>query len=365
MTAFGSAPGVNTRIINSTTANYLKKEENNIMRKRRMTAALREEGRVVYNASGDQLIWGIKYKRAPLNKLGDVVSIQFVRRNRRKSASLGWGGYEVDDSIGEMEKAINKGPQAIAKLVGKIVPDLKEDIENGFCLELYKDGYAPANQGGVYGLESIFGHSTVGANNKILINSDTYAGHSTAPGVVGTWNGDWPDGDGKEEYAWWSPANIAAKGTGWTPSTKTWPNTITEALSYGTTHAEGNMSPLDLVLHSKSSFETFKNKLNERDRIQTQRDAANSLLVKLGFGSVINWDGVDHSWEIGVDSADSNTLAYGLVWSAMELQSLNSQLFMPKEGSDLETLTDRYVLMFFGQMRINPRYMVKWSNDAV
>lgn len=365
MSTMGHGVGVNARIVHTTTANYLKKEENNIMRKRRMTAALQEAGRVVLNSEGDELVWPIKYKRAPLNKVGDVVNIQFQRRNRRKNAGLGWGGYEVDDSIGEMEKAINKGKAAIVKLISKIVPELKEDLEDGFGLEMYKDGALAANAGGLFGLESIFGHSTVSANNFTFTNNDSYAGHSTVPGVTGSWTGNWPEGDGSDNYDWWTPPIIAAKGTGWAASTKTWPNTITEALSYGITLAERNLTPLDLVLHTRTSFNIFKTKINERDRIITNRDAANSLMIKLGFGNVINYDGVDNTWEVGVESADADVLAYGLTWKAIELHSLNSQLFMPKTGDDLATLTDRYVLLFFGQMRMNPRYLMKWVNDAV
>ena len=365
MAVFGNAPGVNTRVATSTIANYLKTEEDNILRKRRMTAALQEHGRIKLNESGDSLVWPIRYKRAPLNKIGDVVNIQFARRNRRKVASIGWGGYEVDDAIGEMEKAINKGPQAIIKMLSKIVPDLKDDIKEGFGLELYKDGALAANAGGLYGLESIFGISSISANNYTFTNNDSYAGHSTAPGVVGSWTGTWPEGNGDDHYDWWSPPVIAAKGTAWTPSTKTWENTCLEALSYGITLAERNLTPLDLCLHSRTSYNNCKVKINERDRVQTQRDASNSLMVKLGFGSVFNWDGVDQTWEVGVESADSSALAYGLTWSAMQLHSLNSQLFMPKSDDDLASLTERFVLLFFGQLRMNPRYLMKWSNAAV
>ncbi len=362
MAVFGNAPGSNTRIANSTIANYIKSEENNILRKRRMTAALQEHGRIKLNESGDQLVWPIRYKRAPMNKIGDVVNISFARRNRRKVASIGWAGYEVNDAIGEMEKAINKGPQAIIKLLSRIVPDLKDDIKEGFGLELYKDGGLAANAGGISGLETCLAKSAASSNGYTFAPSDTYAGHSTAPGVVGSWTGNWPEGTGDDHYDWWSPVIIGAKGTSWTPATKTWENTCLEALSYGVTLAERNLTPLDLCLHTRFSYNTCKVKINERDRVLTQRDASNSLMIKLGFGSVFNWDGVDQTWEMGVETADSDVLCYGLTWDALQLHSLNPQLFMPKEDEDLVSLTDRYVLLFFGQLRMNPRYLMKWTN---
>ena len=82
----------------------------------------------------------------------------------------------------------------------------------------------------------------------------------------------------------------------------------------------------------------------------------NSLMVKLGFGQTMNWDGVDVSFEHGVPTGTG----FGINFDKIALHTLNGQLFhaLPVDFS-VETLTNRYTVLFYGNMQINPRSLAK------
>ena len=61
-----------SRIVNTTIRKYIRGEENNVLRNRKLTALLQSRGRIFYGQSGDQLDWKVRYKRAPLVGFADA-----------------------------------------------------------------------------------------------------------------------------------------------------------------------------------------------------------------------------------------------------------------------------------------------------
>ena len=121
-----------SRVVNTTIRQYIRGEENNVMRNRKLTALLRERSRIKYNASGEQLDWKTRYKRAPLFGFADSDTLTFSRRNRWKTAVLPWRGYAVTDSMTKKEKLMNKNVEAIVKIYDGIARILMEDLEDEF-----------------------------------------------------------------------------------------------------------------------------------------------------------------------------------------------------------------------------------------
>lgn len=356
-TSFGTSAEF-SRLVNSTTARFFKEEENNVLKRRRLTAAIQAKGRVKKNEYGDELKWPVRYKRTPLVTIGDVVNLNFPRQNKDKVAVLPWVGYAVTDSRGEKEKVLNQGPAAILRQTSLLMTRLKDDITDGFALELYKD--SNATSGVIAGLETPCTHSAATANNKARTPNATYAGHSCAPGLLGTWSGSWPDGSGDAEYEWWSPLILDAGGSGFSGGSSTWAADAVEILRYGIFAMQRTTKDLDMVLLTRSAYENFSTLLDSRERIVTNRGGGESLLVNLGFGSVTNFEGVDVTWEEGVDSTDSNAYGFGLTFDTMELCTPLGQLFDPAPiDFAIENLSDRYLVRSWCQLKLNPRHLMK------
>src|SRR5262245_5906282 len=98
------------RVVNTTTKNYFKEEEVNILRKRILTDLLRERGRFKFNDGGEKMNWPVRYRRAPMAGYADLDTITFPRINRWKKAETDWRGYNLPDSMTKMERLQNKGP---------------------------------------------------------------------------------------------------------------------------------------------------------------------------------------------------------------------------------------------------------------
>jgi hypothetical protein len=92
-------------------------------------------------------------------------------------------------------------------------------------------------------------------------------------------------------------------------------------------------------------------------RLVIERGDAKEGLYALGFKDVVNFDGVDLTYEYGVPPQ----LAYGIPFEQMEIMSLQPTMFAP-EGPDFDIASQsyRFSIDFFGNMKVNPRYWTKW-----
>lgn len=356
------------RVLNTTIHQYIREEEENILRDRKILALLKSRGRITFNHGGDLMDWKVRYKRAPMRVFRESDTLTFNRINRWKTAQLDWRGYAATDSINKMEKLKNKGTEAIIKFFEQMTQNLMADIEEHFGDELYVDGNAAANAGRIHGFESWFGNSGGATNGYVATPSDTYAGLSTVLGNYGgSWSTtggstNWPDGTGDAEYDFWSPLIVDYTDTAWSPTTKTWANTCVEAMRYGILKMMKNKSrkgQMDMIQLERELFRLFLEKQEAKERITVNRGDKKGGLVSLGFTDVVNLDGVDITSEYGVPTATG----YGHAIEHMELRSLQGQLFVAVTPDfDIASYSDRYSIDFFGNMRANPRYQAKFAN---
>ncbi len=213
----------------------------------------------------------------------------------------------------------------------------------------------------MHGIESFLGNSGAATNGFVATPSDTYAGLTTGLGDYGgAWSQSggattWPTGTGDAHYDFWSPLIVDYTDTAWAAATKTWPNTCTEALRYGIIKGRKNKSKrgmLDLIMLENELYRQTEEKIATSERLLVQRGEKKKGLYALGFEDVINFDGVDISYEYGVPSA----IGYGFCMDAMELQCLDDTIFSPK-GPDLDIATQmhRIAVVFYGNLRFNVR----------
>lgn len=356
------------RIANTTIHQYIREEEENILRNRKLLAMMKDRGRITFNHSGDLMDWKVRYKRAPMRVFRETDTLTFSRINRWKTAQLDWRGYAATDSITKFEKLKNKGTEAIINVFSQMGENLMADIEEHFGDELYVDGNAAGNTGRIHGFESWFANGGAAAAGYIASPSDTYGGLSTVLGNYGgSWsvNGssqvNWPDGTGDPEYDFWSPLIVDYTDTAWKATTKTWANTCGEALRYGISKMQKNKSRkgmLDMILLERELWRLFQEFQEAKERLIIKRGDRKGGLYALGFEDVINYDGVDVTTEYGVPSA----VGYGLAVEHMELRSLQGQLFVAElPDFDIASYSDRFSIDFFGNLRANPRYQLKFQ----
>ena len=354
-----------SRVVNTTIRQYIRGEETNVLRNRKLTALMRDRGRIKFNASGEQLDWKIRYKRAPLFGFADSDTLTFSRRNRWKTAVLPWRGYAVTDSMTKKEKLMNKNVEAIVKIYDGIARILMEDLEDHFGDEMYIDGNAAGNSKRIHGAESWNAATetinistgvarTANAADKAGAPADTYAGLLTNLGNYGgTWTGSWPQGSGDAHYDFWAPVIVNYTSTAF-PGT-TFAANGDEAIRYMLLSAQKNRSrkgEMDLVLLEKDMYNDFQNLLDGKERFVSRPSRQEGSLAKLGFTNTINFDGTEVTWEYGIAAA----VGYGFNIDNLRLCSLQSQMFVP-EGPDFDIASQswRFSIDFYGNLECNPR----------
>lgn len=346
---------------------YIRKETMAIFRKRVFLAMIQKAGNVTFNDSGKQMQWPVRYKRSPIQPFGDGDTSTFVRRDKRKAATLGWRSFNIPESINKIDRLMNKGNEAIVSLWANKVKELMDDFKDQLPTMLITiDGDAAGYGKYYHGLESLYTGTTSSAGNLVGTNVKIYAGISTVRGLYGgslTGSGVWPSAPPSgPEYDFWSPLVVDYTNTGWQASTKTWPNTCLEALRFAIINTERNSDDLSFFLFDKTLYRQFLDSLSEKERIVVTRGNSDSEVIKAGFKAA-NFDGVDVLWEETVPYG----LGYGITLGSGEsesirLRSLQGQLIESVTDYDIETSSDRILADCYGNLQVgNPRSQCKFQ----
>lgn len=369
-----------SRIANTTIRDYIREEENDIMRNRVVLAMLKKRGLVVRNVGGDGFSWEARYRRAPMQTNDGEQPIDFARQNRWDNAHLDYAGYLVADQVTKRERLKNKTNAAIIKFFGRMSKLLMEDIEDQFAEELYIDVDATGNSERFTGLESMFGatesinlsngeNRTADAADPVAYPNDIYAGLSTVLGTKGgSWssgdiNSTWPFGKGSAEqaaYDYWSPVIVNYKSSAFDGSSTDWQSNAVKATRFGldavNTRNKSRFGKCDLVLLDRGLYREYKDTLDSKERINI---TTSGELRALGFegNDMIQQDGATIMSEYGMPSG----VGYGLTVNAMQLRSMQSRLFVPT-GPDfsMDHQAWRFMVDVHGQWRFHsPRHYFK------
>jgi hypothetical protein len=342
------------RAANTTLAKYMRDVENDILRNFQMLALLESNGRVTYNNGGRGFTWPIQFKLHRVEgNTGETVR-QFSRVNLWKWANLDYRGYQVTDAIYNRELLENRGQEGVIKIWDGFVDRLQQSLRQGLATEPYIDGNATGNETSWHGLESIFGingtinvstgaQRTATAADYVGYPSDTYAGLST---ILGNYGGEnesaavWPDGVADPEYDFWSPLVVNAKSSAFSGTGHTFADQGDEAIRFANIHSQRNTLTNGQVTNaflSRDFFYSFLNLIDGKERILVSRGGENGL-TSLGFKNVVQFDGIDISWEAAIPSAT----AYGINLANIELMSMDDTLFRP-EGPEYDLRQQSYI----------------------
>lgn len=343
----GFNPVAFSRTAATTLANHIREVEESMLRNYQMGALLEAGGRVNYNNSGEGFDWPVQYRLHKVEGNTGETQRNFARRNLWKTASLEFRGYQTTDSMYYREFRSNKGPEGVVKVFDNFVERLETSLTQGLGGEYYVDGSASGNEQSWHGLESIFVlngtvNSTSGAQRAanaadiVGYPNDTYAALST---VLGNYGGEnesgqyWPDGIADAEYDFWSPlvVNYTTSHADLPSSTNTWAGQGDEAMRYAIINAQRNTSKngqITNILLARDLYMGLLNIIDTKERIQISSEQS---LRALGFKNVLNFDGIEVSWEAAIASG----VGYGINYDNMELKSMDESL-LRSEGPEYD-----------------------------
>jgi len=318
-------------VAQTTIQDYIKGQIDNTLRNYKLPALLQQKGLITYNNSGTGFEWVVKYIQKPMQQYASGVQPIFSTQNRWQRAKLDYRGYYVSDQLHEVDELMNKGDQALHKILANMASNLYTEMEQQFHSQFFVDGSATGYQNAINGFESFFGSSGIQPAGYVGTPNSTYAGLDCALGDQGgQWstNGsgqvEWPRGYGDPEYDYWSPMivyydDVASFGNGG------WAANCEKAMSFAIAHTRRNNGKdgmLDVFMLTPELFRQYKDFNRGRQRINVDPGLRTGL-ISMGFTDVIHMDGVEVTQEFGVASG----VGYGLNISEMELRSMRSQLF--------------------------------------
>ena len=351
------------RVKVSTLDRQVKKIVEPGMRDHVQLAKLGSMGRIKYNVGSDIVKWRVRYLRNDPHTHGDMETITGSRVNRHKSMELPMRAYALGEVISKFERLAQQGEWKLFSLVDETIKGMGADFNEFFHLELYKDGnLSPART--LHGLESIFSYSgqfsaVNSGDGRLYKSNESYGGLDCTPGAYGgAWSGAYPDGTGDLRYHFLQPCIVDYTSTDGTPfdwpvSEKTWKYTWRHAMSLATSiqktfHGKGP----DMWLCTPTMEREVLESQYDKERIAVSQDAE---LLKLGFKHTTHL-GVPILGEYGCTAG----VAYGLKWSEMCLESMQSQIFSKDDDEDITTQTKLMTLDFFGNMRYtSPAFFCK------
>ena len=355
------APVAWSRVINTTIRKYIRDVEVAILRNRVLTAMLKSRGRFTYNWGGERMDWKVEYKRNRLDGYADGDNLIFSRKDRWKSANLGWRGYAMTDAMTKVERLMNSGTEAIVKVYSEIAPNLMRDMEEWFSEEYYIDGTTSANYRRMHGIESFMSGTGTGSGSSPVVTANgTFAGLSCALAAYGgTWSGTWPSGRGTPDYDFWTPLLIDTGCSFWGTSATTWAANCIQSLRYAIIKSQRSRSArgkLDFILIDD---DMFRNALEVFDTMQRVQVQTNTGVRQFGFSNTFNLDGTDVTWEYGSPQGTG----YGFNCNEMEIRSMQGQLF-EAEGPDYDmgSRTWRLSVDFIGNTVWTPKFFTKLYN---
>lgn len=365
-----------TRVAATTIRKYLKGYESEIFRNRAVLALMKKKGRIENNVSGDGIQWQVEYRQTPMQQNNHEQTLTFARQDAYKTAYLGWKGYSATDAIYDREVLINRGNEALVKVIDQMGRRLTETMEAQFPDKIF--GSDVTNTGDITGIESFFTATQtvtvadssatyrtanaadyVGAPNAtyatLLTNLGNYAG--SAP------TGGWPLGVVTQPaFDFWSPIIVNYTSTAFGGAAASWAQQCVQALRFGITHSKRNKSKrgdLDLILLDRDLYRQFKDKWDPIQRITVGK---NDGMASLGFSDVMNLDGV----EIMSDYSIPANTGYGINADFMTLYSAHEDMFkLDGPFYDEESQAQRFMTRFFGNLVCqSPRHFCKFINLA-
>ena len=321
-------------LVNVTAKRYMQGAADLTIRKRLLLAMLSKYGRIKYNESGYDCNWNVQFAEPPVQPHGASGEYEFSAHDLYRQLVIDWRGYVATDKMDAKDELMNKSPVAIVDRYSKILPNLKQSLENKFHAEFYIDGGAAGNANRLHGMLTFCGAGTVAAGDLVAQPSGTYGGKNTnLQDQGGSWSAnlttkpnstvatDWPDGNGSVEYDYMAPILVNTSSTNWGTGSTLFEDNCGRILRRTTTWltknggADGRPS---VYLMAADMFNAYQNYQEAKFRNVIPHEESRDL----GFPDTLNQDGVGIKYEFDVSAGEF----WGINVNQMELASLDSTM---------------------------------------
>lgn len=343
------------RSASTTLARHIREQEDAWVKNYQMGALLEANGRIFYNLGGRGFDWPVQFRLHDLEANTGETPRVFGRQNLWKTAQLSYRGYQATDAMYYREFLENRGEEGVVKVFDNFVTRIEQSVRQGLGPEYYVDGSSTGNTNSWHGLESMFGSITQTINVSTgVARTPTAADYVGAPAgsyagltmTLGNYGGEnetssvWPSGVADPHYDFWSPLCVNYDSDTFGGATHTWAIQGDEALRFGIIHSQRNSSldgQITNIALDRTLYYQFLNLIDNKEQINVNRGQANGL-VALGFKNVVEFDGVEISWEGAVPSL----VGYGYNINSIRLNSMDETLFR-SEGPDYDINTQAFV----------------------
>lgn len=364
------------QVLVTTASQFLAGASDLTIRKRLWLKMMQRYGRLSFNHAGYDCNWDIEYSQPELEQFADGDDITFGNHRAYKQMSLNWRGYKASDSISLKQKLMNRGELAIVNMSERKAANLRKGASDRFHKELFVDGNATGNDNRFSGWETFLGAGTCAATDQVAVNSDTYAGLSTAQAYYGgSWSTDlasadrpnatlatdWPHGNGDTEYDALSAKLINYTSSAWPSGGTTWEENCIEAVRAAGIWCSCTLGEEDapqLLMLPSLMFSRFKTAFDPTLRTIVPHKESQDL----GFGSTMMFEGMSIHYEFNCPAASG----YLFNPNAVELKFLTSDIFeLKSEMDDIKSAgSDLWFLYTFGNFCFTPKYFAKLAAIA-
>jgi hypothetical protein len=350
-----------------------------------LLALMKQHGMIEFNANDFSRIWQVQAYEPEVRVGSDTTRQTFQNHNPYKQCQIDVRDYVASDLLTEGQYKKNRGRNQLINLYDQKMKNLGKSMVRRLQEWMYRDGDAAAYDGGFNGFESCLADDAgTLVTEKVAAPSDTYAGLSTALGALGgSWTtdlaaadrynaglaNDFPYGQGDTEYDYFSPLLINWGSSAFTTA-GSWEDNCDEVLRFGSSVMRGrngymNAEGLPLInLLAPNLYEAAENHYATRFRTVHPY-----TMGDLGFPQkTLHLDGT----VLQSDYSVPTDVGYGICPAHMEaffLETINGG----GEDSMVDTFgptwDDTYAAFLmrvtvFGNMRMTPKFMIKYSNYA-
>lgn len=369
-----SALDVIPRLVATTLPYYVRKAEDETLRKHKLTALLMK--RTKFNCHGRFIEWPIWYNTGNVITRSPGEAVIWTPVDRVKTFSLPWAQYMTTDKYTEEENDRNSGAAAIINYYEELPKRVSNDLLQHIGFAIFANGAAAGVSNQLFGLETAFGTTGSAIVGTAVMNpSATYAGQSTVLGAGGGTDPaaatPWPIAQVIPAYDYNSPLILDATSTlVKTASNFAWANTggfeqrneeiMSFAVTYSRRNAMGTDAELTLFLLNTQWYHYFKMTNRAKERVQVIRGQGESL-THFGFGDVMYFDGA----EVTSDQAVGAGVGYGLNLNQMQMCAEKDRLIQVT-GPEWDPYSKSWLLdaRLRGQMTMNVRHAVKIGEYA-
>lgn len=360
--------------LRNTAQKFLKGAADNTTRNRAWLMYFLKEGRILYKQGATVLNWQIRAREPASQNLASGLGVTYIQSSLFETLSITTAGIASVQALDHKVKMLQEadgGALAIVNLYGDALESTTASAAHRLSSEFFIQNNGNDNQ--LTGINTpCVPDGSVSVNDLIALPSTaaTYCGKAVRPGSIGgRWSNalaaarrpsslltnDWPLGSGSPEYDYLAPKLLNYNSPRWGSGSNDWAGNcqimMRRAKNWSKNLSGAGHSP-SVALLAQDMLDEFQDNLQVKERL-TVTDYGKAL----GFqDDVLNYNGLLVMCDYDCPAGSG----FCLNASEMSLFTIHDNLFFTN-GPDFNNTALAYEVLtgFYGNLRMNPKYLVK------